>query len=118
MTAFSVTEAMVSWISSLGHSASTRVPKGAPSEFVTVERVGGNVDSYVDHALVAIQAWAGTDARAEALANSLRLALLTAQPPGGIHSVRVNSGPYQFYDGSTRTPRYQLLLDVACQLEI
>lgn len=118
MSAFSVTEAMVSWLSSMGHSASTRVSADAPASFVTVERVGGGVDSYVDRASMAVQCWAATDAEAEELANEVRLAVLTSQPPAGIHSVRAERGPYQFYDEATRRPRYQLVLDVACQLEI
>lgn len=118
MAVFSVTEAMVSWLSSMGHRASTRVPADMPARFVTVERVGGRVDSYVDVASMAVQCWGETDADAEELANDVRLALLTSRPPAGIHSARVDSGPYQFYDEATRRARYQLVLDVACQLEI
>ena len=118
MAVFSVTGALVSWLSSLGYSASTRVPADMPGELVTVERVGGRVASYVDRASVAVQAWAATDAEAEALANEVRLDVLTSAPPAGIHSVRVESGPYQFFDPKTRRARYQLVLTVSCQLEI
>lgn len=116
MATFSVTAAMVAWISSLGYACSARRAKGSPAELVTVERTGGGAASMVDHPLMAVQAWAPTEARAEEMADALRVALLTTGPPPGIHSVHVNAGPYQFFDEATRTPRYQLLLDVASQL--
>lgn len=116
MAVFSVTEAMVSWLSSMGLDAHTRVPSSRPDEFVTVERTGGGVSDGIDRPMMAVQCWAPTDARAEALANAVRLALVATAPPAGVHSVRVNSGPYQFFDPETRMPRYQLVLDVACQL--
>lgn len=116
MSAYSVTEAMVAWITSLGYACSARRVKGSPAELVTVERTGGGVTSMVDHPLMAVQAWAPTEERAEEMANALRVALLTTRPPRGIHGVRVNTGPYAFYDEATRSPRYQLVLDVASQL--
>lgn len=118
MAVFSITEAMVSWLSSMGYAASSRVPADMPAEFVTVERTGGGAGSYVDHPVVAVQFWAATDAEAEAMANAARAAILTQPKPPGVHSARVNSGPYAFYDEYTGRARYQLVLDVACQLEI
>lgn len=116
MEPFSVAAAMVSWLSSLGYAASSRVPASTPAELVTVERTGGGVADLVDRPLVAVQCWAETDERAEALANEVRLALVSSRPPAGIHSVRVNAGPYQLNDPATRSPRYQLALDVSCQI--
>lgn len=117
MAAFSVTEALVSWIAGLGVRACTHAPADAPERFVTVARVGGGVSSYVDAPSFAVQAWAATDEAAEALANEVRLHVLTSAPPEGIHSAGVDSGPYPFPDESTRMPRYQLVLDLSCQLE-
>ncbi len=119
MASYSITEAMVAWLRSLGYRASTRPPdlKGEPpAEFVTVERVGGQVADMVDLPIMAVQAWAPTEPRAEEMANEIRLAVLAGEPPSGVHSFRVNSGPYQFYDQSTRCPRYQLMLTCASQL--
>lgn len=116
MAIFSVTEAMVAWLSSMGYRASTRVPKDTPDEVVTVERTGGGVDGMVDHPMMAVQCWATTEARAEEMANAIRLAALTTVPPAGVHSVRVNSGPYPFFDEDTRCPRYQLVLGLSSQL--
>lgn len=118
MATFSVTSAIVAWVHSLGYVAAVRRYKGAPVELVTVERLGGGVRSFVDHPTVAVQCWAEDEARAEDMANDVRLALTTTRPPVGIHSVRVNAGPYPFYDPDTRLPRYQLVLDVSCQLTI
>ena len=121
MAVFSVTEAMVSWLSSLGYSASTRVPANAQGRFVTVTRVGGQAESYVDRAEMAVQCWGADkhdDAGAEELANAVRNALVMSPRPSGIHSARVETGPYEFYDDSTGRARYQLLLAVSCQLEI
>ena len=118
MGVFSVTEAMVAWLESMGYEASMDVPADMPGEFVTVERTGGSANSMVDHPIMAVQCWATTGADAEAIANEARLRLLTEQPPAGIHSVRPNAGPYKHNDPDTRRPRWQFVLDVACQLAI
>lgn len=114
--AYSVTEAFVSWLTGLGYSASTYPPKEG-SEFVTVERTGGSVSDMVDRPMMAIQAWAKTEPRAEEIATAIRTSALTGARPYGVASIRVNSGPYPFWDESTRMPRYQLLLECAAQIE-
>lgn len=113
---FSIVEEMVAWLASLGYRASGRVPKDRPDEFVTVERLSGLVEDMIDYPSVAIQTWAQSEDRAEAIGNEIRLAVLVGPRPDGIHSVKVNAGPYAHYDESTRQPRYQLVLDIACQL--
>lgn len=118
MSAFSVTEAFVSWLSSLGWRASTRVPEGASGTFVTVGRTGGAPRDMVDYPTMAVQVWSPTEAGADEAANDLRAQLLTEEPPPGIHSVRVNSGPYPFFDEETRMPRYQMALDVVSMLGV
>lgn len=113
---YSATEQMVAWLSAKGHRASTYPPKNPPEEFVTVELVGGHVADMVDHPSIAVQTWAPTEARAEEIALGIRLDLLTGELPTGYHSVRVNAGPYPFYDQDTRCPRFQMVLDVTSQL--
>ncbi|MBQ9020852.1 MAG: hypothetical protein IJ113_02395 [Eggerthellaceae bacterium] len=88
-----------------------------PDEFVTIERTGGAVADMVDHPTIAVQTWAPTDARAEEMANAIRLELLSSSKPFGVHHVTVNSGPYPFWDEETRCPRYQLVLDITSQLD-
>lgn len=118
MMPYSVLESTVAWLSGLGYRASTTVPASPPGEFVTVERTGGAVEHMVDHPMLALQAWAGTEARAEELANGLRDAVLFGGRPRGVHSMRVSQGPYRFYDEDTRRPRYQLVVQAAAQVAL
>ncbi len=113
---YSVTEEFVTWLLARGYSASTWPKADAPDEFVTVERTGGGTADMVDYPMVAIQAWAPTEARAEEMAVEIRNALMTQQRPRGIAKLNVNSGPYPFWDEDTRCPRYQLVLDCTAQL--
>lgn len=110
---YSITEQAVAWLDRLGFRASTFPPTDA-SEFVTVERTGGGVESLADHPVLAVQAWARDEARAEAMATEIRDAALVGPWPHGVTAMRVNSGPYRWYDESTRLPRYQVLFDVTC----
>lgn len=110
---YSITEQMVAWLAALGFSASTYPPADG-TEFATVERTGGGVDSFADHPMMAVQLWAATEARAEQLATMVRNAALVGPWPEGVTAMRVNAGPYRWYDDNTRRPRYQLVLDVTC----
>ncbi len=110
---YSITEQTVAWLAELGFRASTYPPADG-GEFVTAERTGGGVDSMADHPVMAVQAWAPTEERAEAMATEVRDAALTGPWPYGVTAMRVNSGPYRWYDDGTRMPRYQLTLDVTC----
>lgn len=115
---YSIEEAVRNWLVSMGYDAYVRVPKDRPDRFVTVERTGGAVENLVDYPTVAIQTWAQTQAEAEEDASAIRMVALVGQLPEGVHSMRVNSGPYKFYDEDSMMPRYQILFDVACQLVI
>jgi hypothetical protein len=50
------------------------------------------------------------------MASEIRYLALTEAPPEGVHGVTVETGAYRFYDEYTRLPRFQLVLDAACQL--
>lgn len=113
---YSVTEEFIKWLAGLAYTASTYPAKDAQPPFVTVERTGGYVADLVDHPTVAIQTWAATEAEAEAMAIEIRNEALVSTIPAGVHHVGVNSGPYPFWDDDTRCPRYQLVLDVTCNL--
>ena len=115
---YSIEEAMLDWLVDMGYAAYTRVPKDRPSRFVTVERTGGGVSDMVDHPLMAVQTWAQSAAEAEEDAAAIRMVALVGQLPEGVHSMRVNAGPYKFYDEDSMQPRYQVVFDVACQLVI
>lgn len=112
---YSITEAFVEWLADAGYSASTYPPDGV-AEFVTVQRTGGNVADMVDHPMMAVQTWAQTEPRAEEMATAIRNLALTGARPEGVAGIRVNSGPYPFWDESTRLPRYQLYLECAAQI--
>ena len=113
---YSVEEAVRNWLVDMGYSAYVRVPKDRPQRFVTVERTGGGVENMVDYPLVAVQAWAQTQAEAEEDASAIRMVALMGELPEGVHSMRVNAGPYKFYDEDSMQPRYQVVFNVACQL--
>ena len=116
---YSITEEFATWLEHLGYRAGTRPPKDAPDcpdEFVTIMRTGGAVRDMVDHPGIAIQTWAATAPRAEEMANNIRFELLTGELPYGVHHAAINSGPYPFFDEDTRSPRYQLVLDITSQL--
>lgn len=115
---YSIEEAVRNWLVDMGFDAYVRVPKDRPQRFVTVERTGGGVADMVDYPLIAIQTWAQTQAEAEEDASAIRMVALVGELPEGVHSMRVNSGPYKFYDESSMMPRYQVVFDVACQLVI
>ena len=112
---YSITEQFVTWLSDNGYAASTYPPKTG-TEFVTVERTGGSVTDMVDRPSIAIQAWAKTPTRAEEMANEIRELLLLGSLPYGVHSARIDSGPYPFWDEQTKLPRYQIALICASYL--
>lgn len=119
---YSVTKALIDWLLDLGFDAHANVPGSIPSYgTVTVERTGGYVADLVDHAEMAVQCWGETDLAAATLADDVRNYLLTHYSnyrprPVGTYAISVSAGPYRFYDEATRRPRYQLVLDVTCQL--
>lgn len=117
---YSVTKALIDWLLDLGFDAHANVPGSIPSYgTVTVERTGGYVADLVDHAEMAVQCWGETDLAAATLADDVRNYLLTrysSSRPVGTYAISVSAGPYRFYDEATRRPRYQLVLDVTCQL--
>ena len=110
---YSAEQSFIEWLTAKGYAASTYPPKTG-SEFVTVERTGGQVADLIDHPTVAIQTWAQTPTRAEEMALSIRNALFTSRPDG-VLNIAVD-GLYPFWDESTRLPRYQLVLDCTAQL--
>ena len=113
---YSIEEAVRNWLVDMGYDAYVRVPKDRPSRFVTVSREGGGVVDMVDHPTIAVQTWAQTQAEAEEDACAIRMVALVGELPVGVHSMRVDSGPYKFYDEDSMQPRYQIAFDVACQL--
>ena len=118
MNAYSITAAMVAFISSLniGDGCSTQVPYTRPGRFQTLENIGGEIESKVCHTTMAIQCWALDESTAEADSNTVALAIETSMPPEGVHSMHVSQTGYPWFDDSTRCPRYQLVCEITHQL--
>lgn len=115
--AFSIEAALVSWLPGvLGVPCYAEVPGERPEEFCTVERTGGSAGIGVDRPSVALQLWAPTKLRAQELALAARdAALYRAVEIPQVRSCSVNSGPYSFPDPDSRSPRYQLYLDLVTE---
>lgn len=116
MKAFDFEAAMVAWIEALGYSASIYPPEDASGTFVTVSSTGGSVSDFVRHPSAAIQVWGDTPEDAKGAAESILVALKCTCPPPGVHSIDVDSGPYEFNDPESRRFRYQIAIDASCQL--
>lgn len=117
MTRFSIEGALVEWIpSAIGVGCAADVPPRRPTEFVALERVGGSPSIGIDRPSVTLDVYAGTRARAEELSMGLRDALvlrLPAEVPQ-VRSVSI-TGPYNFPDTASRSPRYQLTADLVTE---
>lgn len=111
---YSITEEVIAWLTDITGLHVSTFPPASGTEFVTVERTGGGTENFADHPLLAVQAWAQTDERAEAIATIIRNAALTGPWPYGVTAMGVNAGPYRWPDESTRLPRYQVVLDTTC----
>lgn len=81
------------WLASqLSIPVSTEIPSTRPSEFVTVERVGGPIIDVRDKALITIKAWSTTRTKAGQLAHTVTDALsLGAIQHPQIANVEINS---------------------------
>lgn len=113
---YSIEASVVAWVQSLGYACGQLMQRDRRGMFVTIERVGGGVSEFNQSASIAMQVWAESNAEAEAVSGAIVLRMLTEQPPAGIHSVEVDTGPYFYADLETDRPRYQTVLDVYAQL--
>lgn len=108
---------LVAWLNAqkaLGVPASLDVPTSPPSEYVTVERVGGSSTPYSDSPVLAVQCWAATRLRAAMLADRVRGLLheeLPFAPP--VRRVAV-TGCVNFPLNEMR-PRYQITVELTIQ---
>lgn len=93
-------------LSSAGFTACAEVPCDMPHALVTVERVGGASDAYVDRPRVAIQAWADTAYEASKLMEDVNAAVRHAcEGMPGISSASLQGcSRHPAADGH---PRYQ-----------
>lgn len=88
-----------------------RVPATRPDEFGRIIRVGGVRETLVsDAAMLAVEGWAQTDARAVAIVN-LGRAILEAQD-AVLFGCREISGPANLPDPTTDQVRYTLTIQI------
>lgn len=88
-----------------GVKASTQVPTTRPDEFIRVMRAGGPKETLVtENALIIVEAWALSEARAVTILNLAR-AVLNAQD-GTLFGVTEISGPNNLPDPTTSGIRY------------
>ena len=116
MPLFDFEAAMVAWIRELGYPASIYPSEDASGVFVTVACTGGGVEDLVRHPSAVIQAWGDTPDEAKAAADSIMLEIALGGAPAGVHSIDIDSGPYEFNDPESRRFRYQIAIDASCQL--
>ncbi len=83
-----------------------------PSRFMTLERVGGPSNGYLDNPMVAVQFWARSKADAEELATEVDRIILRDLPnEDAITHVSRNSLVY--YPTEFGEPRYQAVYDIS-----
>lgn len=107
---------LISYFKGKGYDCKKRRPEPAPDELLTLQVTGASNYSVVVHKpLVALQVWAKTDKRAAELAEEIRELVIDEingiRSISGVDAVSLN-GPYDFFDVETRTPRYQMVLDI------
>lgn len=98
----------------------TRVPNPRPASLVRVGRTGGShLNMVQERATILIECWAPTEEQAWALARDAHKALGGRAPleiPGAELSARQLSGPVNYPDPATTSPRYQFTLDAVADL--
>lgn len=113
---FDVTADLVAWVpGALGVPAFADPPAQRPAEFVTVERTGGPREVGIDRPSVALQAWAGSSARASTLASELARGLLESYPARARVWRCDVSGIYEFADPDSGHARWQVTADLVVQ---
>lgn len=114
---FDVEAALIAWLpDKVGVPCYADVPKDRPSEFVTVERTGGEAGLGADRPNLAVQAWAETRLDASNLAAKVKDALiLDSWEIAEVCKCSVTS-VYNFADPSSRMARYQIDVSMVTRL--
>ena len=104
---------MVGWLADsesvggAGWRVSADVPETLPPRLVTVERVGGTSDRFLDRPLVAVQVWGPTRFASASMAESVKISLLDMVELDAVGAVNVES-IYYFPDSDSGATRYQM----------
>lgn len=86
-------------------------PLDAPDTFVLLEKTGESRENYLSTAILAVQSYAPTLARAAELNGRVKSAMFAAAQLAGISAVRLNSD-YNFTDTAAKSYRYQAVFNV------
>ena len=95
---------------------SANVPKDRPARFVTIERVGGILDTFRDLPQLAIQSWGESTADAASLADEVRTLLPRLVSLPNVARVTVGS-TYNYPDMDSGQARYQTVCDLTVKAE-
>jgi hypothetical protein len=108
-----VEQFFVEWLTEAlpGVPVSGDVPSPIPDTFVTVERVGGGRDDKIDRADLAVQSWGASTLAAAELHERVKAVMLDAVTSGSVSKCRLDT-EYNFYDTTTKHPRYQGVFEV------
>ena len=90
---------------------SGEVPTPLPEEFVTVEKTGGRIENHIRSATLAIQSWAGSQAKASMLNDKVISAMESLITLDSVSKCQLNSD-YNYTDTSTKHNRYQAVFDL------
>lgn len=80
-------------------------------EFYIIEKTGGSEENHIRTAMLAIQSYAGSKARAAQINEYLIRLMLDAVMINEVSSVELNSN-YDFTDTTTKQYRYQAVFDI------
>lgn len=112
-----ITATVVQWLNSCpalveaGLKASATVPKNRPDRFITVERTGGQIDTFRDLPNLAIQVWGRSVAECEDLSNLLRRQLPELVEVPEIAKVSLGS-TYNWPDPDSGQSRWQTVVSL------
>lgn len=112
-----ITATVVQWLSTrptlveAGLKASASIPKERPTRFITVERTGGQIDTFRDLPNLAIQVWGQSVAECEDLSNLLRRELPALTEIPEIAKVSIGS-TYNWPDPDSKQSRWQTVVSL------
>ena len=117
MTAVNAEQLVRDWLSAdsglVGWRVSLSVPSERPERFITVERLGGASDRFLDRPLIAVQVWASSRWEAcDAAVRLVRPRLLDIIQRQEVGSVSIES----IVDFQEPTPPYQARYQVTMQI--
>lgn len=85
-------------------------PLNKEDEYVTIEKTGGYIENYINHATIVVQSYAKSLYQAALLNEKVKKAMFDIVEIDDISSVKLNSD-YNFTDQSKKKYRYQSVFE-------